>query len=191
MTLFLLLTGAYMLGNILTASLIGKLLFKENIRSRGSGNPGARNAGRLFGKKAFVATFVGDALKGVLAVGTAKWLGFDAVVELLALVTVMLGHVFPVLMKFRGGKGVSTFIGGLLVFNPLLFAVFAGVFLLGYPFLKSFTRAGLVAVGVLPFIVLAFSYGIPAFVMSCFVTILLFVAHREDVKTYAGKELRK
>jgi acyl phosphate:glycerol-3-phosphate acyltransferase len=191
MTLFLLLTGVYMLGNILTASLIGKLLFKENIRSGGSGNPGARNAGRLFGKKAFVATFVGDALKGVLAVGTAKWLGFDAVVELLALVTVMLGHVFPVLMKFRGGKGVSTFIGGLLVFNPLLFAVFAGVFLLGYPFLKSFTRAGLVAVGFLPFIVLAFSYGIPAFVMACFVTIWLCVDHREDVKTYAGKELRK
>ena len=72
---------------------------------RGSGNPGARNAGRLFGKKAFVATFVGDALKGALAVCAAKWLGFDAIVELLALVAVMLGHVFPVLLKFRGGKG--------------------------------------------------------------------------------------
>jgi acyl phosphate:glycerol-3-phosphate acyltransferase len=181
MTLFLLLTGSYMLGTILTASLIGNLFFKKNIRLEGSGNPGARNAGRLFGKKAFVATFIGDALKGVLAVGAAKWLGFGAAVELVVLFAVMLGHVYPVLLKFRGGKGVSTFIGGILVFNPLLFAVFAGLFLLVYPFLKSFTIAGLSAIGVLPVIVLAFSYGIPAFGVACLVTSLLFIAHREDL----------
>lgn len=182
MTLFLLLTGTYMLGNILTAALVSMLLFKEDIRSGGSGNPGARNAGRLFGKKAFVATFVGDALKGAVAVGVARWLGYGATVELLVLFTVMLGHVFPVSWKFRGGKGVSTYIGGLLIFNPLLFAVFAGLFLLGYPFLKSFTLAGLGAIGFLPLIVLAFSYGIPACSVACSVTALLFVAHREDVR---------
>ena len=126
------------------------MLFKGDIRSGGSGNPGARNAGRLFGKKAFVVTFVGDALKGAIVVGVAGWFDFGAAVELLALVAVMLGHVFPIFLKFRGGKGVSTFIGGLLVFDPLLFAVFVGLFLLGYPLLKSFTIAGLLAIGFLP-----------------------------------------
>ncbi len=182
MTLFLLLAGVYMLGNILTAPLISQLFFKGDIRSEGSGNPGARNAGRLFGKKAFVTTFVGDALKGAIAVGVARWLDFGAAIELLALVAVMLGHVFPVILKFRGGKGVSTFIGGLLVFNSLLFAVFAGLFLLGYPFLKSFTLAGLGAIGFLPLIVLGFSYGMPAVSAACLVTALLFVTHRKDIK---------
>ena len=179
MTLFLILAGVYMLGNILTAPLISQLFFKGDIRSEGSGNPGARNAGRLFGKKAFVATFVGDALKGAIAVGVARWFDFG---ELLALVAVMLGHVFPVTLKFRGGKGVSTFIGGLFVFNPLLFAVFAGLFFLGYPFLKSFTLAGLGAMGCLPLIVLSFSYGISAVSVACLVTALLFVAHRNDIR---------
>lgn len=182
MTLILLLTSVYMLGNILTAPLISQLFYKEDIRAEGSGNPGARNVGRLFGKKAFVATFVGDALKGAIAVGVVKGLDFGAAIELLALVAVMVGHVFPAILKFRGGKGVSTFIGGLLVFNPLLFAVFAGLFLLSYPFLKSFTLAGLGAVGFLPLIVFAFSYGMPAVGVACLVTALLFVAHRKDIR---------
>ena len=142
MKIFLLLIGAYLLGNMLTGSIVSRLFYKKEIRVEGSGNPGARNAGRLFGKKAFVATFLGDALKGVLAVVAARWLGFGMVGELLALIAVTMGHMYPALFKFRGGKGMSTFIGGLLVFNPVVFAIFAGIFLLSYPFTKSFTVAG-------------------------------------------------
>ncbi|MFJ7935314.1 glycerol-3-phosphate acyltransferase [Sporosarcina sp. NPDC096371] len=182
MTLLLLLIGAYMLGNVLTASIISKFLYKKNIRVEGSGNPGARNAGRVLGKKAFVATFIGDAVKGALTVLTARWIGFEASVELLALFVVMLGHNYPVWLKFRGGMGVSTFIGGMLAFNPLLFAVFVGLFVVFYPILKSFTVAGLNAVVWIPTLVLAFAYGIPAFLMANFVAALLLFAHREDLK---------
>lgn len=182
MTLFLLLTGAYLMGNILTASIISRLFYKKNIQIEGSGNPGARNAGRVLGKKAFVATFIGDALKGIFAVGIAKWLGFDATIELLALLAVMLGHVYPFVLKFRGGMGVSTFIGGMLAFNPVLFAVFVGLFVIFYPFIKSFTIAGLSAVVVIPIIVLAFSYGYPVFIVACLLSVLLLFVHREDLQ---------
>lgn len=182
MTLFLLLIGSYMLGTVLTASIISKFFYKKNISGQGSGNPGARNAGRVLGKKAFVATFIGDALKGAVAVLIARWLGFAAPVELLALFVVMLGHNYPVWLRFRGGMGVSTFIGGMLAFNPLLFAVFVGVFVVVYPFLKSFTVAGLSTVVWIPTLVLIFSYGIPTFISACLVAGLLLFAHRKDLK---------
>ena len=82
MTLIFLVVGSYMLGNVLTGSIISNFFFKKDIRIEGSGNPGARNAGRVFGKKAFVATFIGDALKGVLAICLPSGFGFGAAVEL-------------------------------------------------------------------------------------------------------------
>lgn len=182
MTLILLLVGSYILGNVLTGSIISNVFFKKDIRIEGSGNPGARNAGRVFGKKAFIATFIGDALKGALVIFVAKWLGFGVVVELFALFAVTLGHVYPLFLKFHGGMGVSTFIGGMLAFNPLLFAVFMGLFFVFYPFLKSFTLAGLSAVLFMPFLVLAFSYGMPVFIAACLLSLLLLFTHRDDLK---------
>jgi glycerol-3-phosphate acyltransferase PlsY len=182
MTLILVIIGSYLLGHMLTGSIISNLFYKKNIRTEGSGNPGARNAGRIFGKKAFIATFIGDALKGAFAVFLAKWLGLGPTEELLALFAVTSGHVFPVFLKFRGGMGVSTFIGGMLVFNPLLFAVFIGVFLVFYPFLKSFTLAGMSGVVLMPIVVLAFSYETPVFIAACLLSALLLFTHWEDLK---------
>ncbi|NYF25650.1 glycerol-3-phosphate acyltransferase [Sporosarcina sp. JAI121] len=182
MTLIILIVCSYILGNVLTGSIIGSFYYKKEIRIEGSGNPGARNAGRVFGKKAFVATFIGDAMKGALVVLGAKWLGFGATIELFALFAVMLGHVFPLLLKFRGGMGVSTFIGGMLLFDPMLFTFFAGLFLIFYTVLKSFTLAGLSAVVMIPILVLLFSYGIPVFIAASLLSVLLLFTHRDDLK---------
>ena len=181
MILMSLIIGSYLLGNLLTASLISTFYYKEEIRSKGSGNPGARNVGRLYGRKAFVATFLGDALKGVIVVFAVRLLGFDQLIELLALVSVVVGHVYPVLFKFRGGKGVSTFIGGLLVFSPLVFAVFIGVFVVLYLFIKNFTAAGLTAIVSLPIILLVFSYHTQFILIACLLSGIILIAHREDL----------
>ena len=174
--------GSYGIGNILTGPMISKLFYRQEIRGVGSGNPGARNAGRLYGKRAFVGTFIGDALKGALVISIAHQLGLGESSQLLALFAVILGHIYPLLYKFRGGKGVSTLIGGLLIFNPIVFGVFVGLFIFIYPFLKSFTLAGLCAILLIPVIVLGFSYGITAFVIACFVSALILYAHRQDLK---------
>ncbi|MBE1553245.1 glycerol-3-phosphate acyltransferase [Sporosarcina limicola] len=188
MTLLYLLLGSYLLGNILTATIISNLFYKKEIHSEGSGNPGARNVGRVFGKKAFVATFFGDAIKGALAVLATKWLGFGMTIEILALIAVLLGHIYPVFFKFRGGQGISAFIGGLLAFNLPTFAVFVGIFLLLYAFIRSFTVAGLSAIVVVPVIVLSLSLGLQVFIATCFLSSLVLLAHKDDLKEKFMKE---
>lgn len=182
MLLICLIIGSYILGNLLVGSLISTFYYKEEIRTKGSGNPGARNVGRLYGKKAFVVTFLGDALKGAIAVFAARMFGSDQLIELLVLVSVVVGHVYPILFKFRGGKGVSTFIGGLIVFNPLVLLVFVGVFAVLYLFVKNFTVAGISAVVSLPVILLVFSYHTQFILLACLLSGIILVAHREDLR---------
>jgi glycerol-3-phosphate acyltransferase PlsY len=181
MTILLLLIGSYLVGNVLTATVIGNLFYKRKIRAEGSGNPGARNAGRVLGKKAFVATFLGDALKGAVAVFAAKWLGFNMTLEIAALFAVMLGHIFPVFFKFRGGQGVSTFIGGLLALHLPTVAVMIGVFGVLYAFIRSFTLAGFGAMVLVPLIFFLFSLGTAASIGMCFCLGLLVVTHKDDL----------
>ena len=182
MMIILLIVCSYLLGNVLTGSIISKLFYKQEIRTVGSGNPGARNVGRLYGKKAFILTFLGDALKGTLTVLAAKLLGFGPTIELFALFSVIVGHVYPIMYKFRGGKGISAFIGGLILFNPLVFATFVGVFIILYPFIKSFTVAGMIAILSLPIIMFLHSYNVTSIIIACFVSGLVLLAHRENLK---------
>ncbi|QUW20542.1 glycerol-3-phosphate acyltransferase [Sporosarcina sp. Marseille-Q4063] len=181
MALISLIIGSYLLGNLLTGSVISTFYYNQEIRTKGSGNPGARNVGRLYGRKAFVVTFLGDALKGAIAVLAARYLGFNQLIELLLLLSVVAGHIYPILFKFRGGKGVSTFIGGLLVFSPLVFATFFGVFAALYIVIKNFTAAGISAIVSLPIILLVFSYHTQFLLLACLLSGIILVAHREDL----------
>ena len=112
--------AAYLLGSIPFAMVASRIFGLADPRSYGSGNPGATNVLRSGNKKAALVTLVGDALKGWAAVFVARQLDFsDAVVGLVAL-AVFFGHLFPIFLKFRGGKGVATAIGVLLALDPLL-----------------------------------------------------------------------
>lgn len=187
MVLFIIIV-AYLIGNLLVGEVISRFFYKKNIRTEGSGNPGARNAGRLYGKKAFIVTFIGDALKGTFVIFLAKQLGYGTDIELLALFAVTLGHIYPIIYKFRGGKGVSTFIGGLLAFNPLVFGLFIGLFVLFYPISRSFTLAGLCAILLMPVIILGFAYDMIACLIACCISILVIYAHRDNLQKNFQKE---
>ncbi|MBB4824594.1 glycerol-3-phosphate acyltransferase PlsY [Sporosarcina luteola] len=180
MTVVFLIISAYLLGTVLTAAWVGKL-FGRNIRIEGSGNPGARNAGRVLGKSAFVLVFLGDALKGAIPVATARWLELGTTVELSVLLAAMLGHILPVFFRFRGGQGISTYIGGLLLFHPPLFAGFAAVFLLLYPFIRSFTLAGFGAIVAIPFLACLFPFDHLVPLLLGALSILLISAHLKDL----------
>lgn len=112
--------AAYLLGSIAFAVLSAKLFKLADPRTYGSGNPGATNVLRTGNKKAALFTLLGDALKGSVAVLAAQALALpEATVGLVAL-AVFLGHLYPVFLKFKGGKGVATAAGVLLALAPLV-----------------------------------------------------------------------
>jgi acyl phosphate:glycerol-3-phosphate acyltransferase len=121
--------AAYLLGSVPFAMISSRLFGLADPRSYGSGNPGATNVLRSGNKKAALFTLIGDALKGWVAVFIAQKTGFgDNVVGLVAL-AVFFGHLFPVFLKFKGGKGVATGAGVLVALDPLLGLAVAGTWL--------------------------------------------------------------
>lgn len=121
----LLVVFSYLLGSIPTGYLLVRLFRNQDIRSVGSGNIGATNVLRSGGKGLGAATFILDVVKGALAVGLAAWIAPQMTtafpprdIEALAAVVAVLGHMFPVWLRFRGGKGVATGFGVFLVAAP-------------------------------------------------------------------------
>ncbi len=120
--IFLALLLSYLLGSLLAGPLLARFL-GQDLRSAGSGNPGATNAVRLLGRRAGYAVFLWDAGKGWLAgLYIPLWFAPHAMGWLppLTVLAALLGHVYPVFSRFRGGKGVATFLGGTLALAPPL-----------------------------------------------------------------------
>lgn len=122
--LYSMLIGSYLLGSLSFAIIVSKFMKMDDPRSYGSNNAGATNVMRSGNKKAAALTLLGDLLKGVLVVLIARYIlgdqtGADAIVGFCG-VMVVIGHIYPIFFKFKGGKGVATAIGVLLGFSPLL-----------------------------------------------------------------------
>lgn len=124
--------AAYALGCFNTGYYLVRWKTGRDLRQLGSGNSGAKNAGRILGPWGFGASLLGDMLKGGLAVGAAQLGGFTTVGQGLVMVAVVAGHNWPAQLGFRGGKGAATSYGALLFFDPvvagLMLAAFAGLF---------------------------------------------------------------
>ncbi len=123
-----LIISAYLLGSVPTGYLLGSLTGVD-VRKAGSGNVGATNVARVLGKGRGAATLIADAAKGWLPVFAAPALGLTVLVAVLAGVAAFLGHLYPIFLRFKGGKGVATAMGVLLCLAPMvtlvLFVIFA------------------------------------------------------------------
>lgn len=108
---------AYIVGSFVTAYFVARLM-GHDLAQEGSGNLGARNAGRQLGAWAFFVVMIGDGLKGMLVVVAGHQLHFSSFAVAVALLCVVMGHIFPFWLRYKGGKGVATAIGGLIVYIP-------------------------------------------------------------------------
>lgn len=117
-TVIILISVAYLLGNISPSILIGKI-YGVDIKSEGSGNAGTTNALRVLGKKAGIITLVIDISKGIVAVVIGRYFG-NEFIAMACGVMVFVGHIWPVFFKFKGGKGVATAFGVILAINPFM-----------------------------------------------------------------------
>jgi glycerol-3-phosphate acyltransferase PlsY len=177
----------YLLGSIPFGLVLTRLAGTEDLRSIGSGSIGATNVLRTGSKGLAAATLIGDALKGTLAVVIAGYYGGPNA-AMLAAFGAFLGHLYPVWLKFKGGKGVATYIGVLIgLFWPA--AVIFCVMWLATAFTTRYSSlSALIAAFVTPLFL--WWFGHPA-LASLFVimTMLLFYAHRENIKRLqAGTE---
>ena len=116
----------------------------------GSGNPGATNVLRSGNKKAALMTLIGDALKGSVAVLIAQQMGLSNTVIALVALAVFLGHLYPVFLKFKGGKGVATAAGVLLALDPILGLIVTGIWLLVAYVSRYSSLAALIAAAAAP-----------------------------------------
>jgi acyl phosphate:glycerol-3-phosphate acyltransferase len=121
---------AYLLGSIPFGYLLTRLATGRDVRQAGSGNIGATNVLRTVGRKLGIITLVLDIAKGTLAVVTAQLLTGDAKVMAFAALAVCAGHVFPIFLKFQGGKAVATFAGAFGYLMPIPLLATAGIFLI-------------------------------------------------------------
>ena len=154
MTLRALLLAAYLLGSIPFAIVSSRIFGLADPRKYGSGNPGATNVLRSGNKKAALLTLLGDAAKGAVAVLLAKHFAYPldfgpATIAAVAL-AVFLGHLYPVFLRFKGGKGVATAAGVLLALNPWLGLAVLGTWIAVAALFRYSSLAALVAAAAAP-----------------------------------------
>jgi acyl phosphate:glycerol-3-phosphate acyltransferase len=172
---------SYLLGCIATGFYLVRIRTGKDVREMGSGNIGARNVGRVLGSHGFWITLVGDAAKGVLAVWMALHFTGDHHVATLALLAAVIGHVWPIQLKFRGGKGIATSLGALALCNFHLALVFVGLFALVYLLLRRTTLAGLLAFAFLPLANLFLNHDSMGVVLVSILAGLVLLAHRKNL----------
>lgn len=187
--------GAYLLGSISFAVVASKLFGIADPRTYGSKNPGATNVLRSGNKKAAIATLIGDAAKGWLAVWLAvryqEQLGVGDIAIALVAIAVFLGHLWPVFFRFVGGKGVATAAGVLLGLNVWLgLATLATWLVVAYAFRYS-SLAALAAAVFAPFYY-GLLFGIDAILIAvAAMSMLLLFRHSANISNLmAGKESR-
>lgn len=129
--------GAYLIGCFTTGYYLVRVWTGKDIRETGSGSSGARNVGRILGKQGFFLTVLGDFAKGALAVWLAREWTNDELCAALAVPAVVAGHLWPVQLKFRGGKGVITSLAALLVFDYRMALTCAALFAVIFIFTRK------------------------------------------------------
>ena len=186
----------YLLGSVNTSIIVGKLFYKADVREYGSGNAGATNVLRTFGKTAAIAVVAGDFLKGVLAcligryvfgevnTGSGIFLG-----EYFAGFFAVIGHNWPAYFNFKGGKGVMTSFAVILMFSPISALICLGAFIVIVA-VTRYVSLGSMLSAVL-FLVMAFIFKepLPMLLIGTLLVALIIIRHSANIKRLlAGNE---
>jgi glycerol-3-phosphate acyltransferase PlsY len=177
----------YLLGSIPFGILVTRAMGLGDLRAIGSGNIGATNVLRTGNKGAALATLLLDGAKGAVAVLLARWLVAEDAAQVAGLAA-FLGHLFPVWLGFRGGKGVATFIGVMLALNWLVGLAVCVTWLVGAVVTRTSSIAALVAAAGSGLFVLVLTDG-SLLLLTLILTVLVYVRHSENLKRIkAGTE---
>ncbi|MFC2013559.1 glycerol-3-phosphate 1-O-acyltransferase PlsY [Chloroflexota bacterium] len=146
----------YLLGSIPFAYIVGRLIKRIDIRQAGGGNVGALNTMREVGTAAGLGVLAADVAKGAVAVLIAQWLGVSLIFVFIAGLTAVLGHNWPVFLKFRGGMGLATTMGALLAVAPIEFVISFAIMVVVVLITSNIRLGAGVGLALLPLIIWGF-----------------------------------
>jgi glycerol-3-phosphate acyltransferase PlsY len=181
---------AYLCGSISTGAILARQAGVD-IRRSGSGNIGATNVARTAGGKAGILTLLGDMAKGFLPVMGARFLGFSEITLAAMASAAFLGHLYPIFLKFSGGKGVATALGVFLGLTPQAMVIPLAFFLVTFVWSRIVSLASMVAAVVTPVVVFLWPYP-KIYALSCLaVSLLILIRHRENIQRLLRGEEKK
>ena len=173
----------YIIGSIPFGLILTKTFIKTDLRTIGSGNIGATNVLRTGNKKLALATLLLDSSKGALLIILAHLytLQFGSIAVMLVGLGAVLGHCFPIWLKFKGGKGVATALGVLLAAVPYAGLAACATWLITAKITKISSLSALIAVLIAP-IVTFFVYGVSPAGICAMITLLVWIRHKDNIK---------
>ncbi len=174
------LLAAYLLGAVPFGLLFGKMAGID-VRQSGSGNIGATNVNRLLGRKLGIATLLCDIGKGYLPMYLINTMTGNGDIVLLGGGAAFLGHIYPVYLGFKGGKGVATALGVFLYLQPLA-VVFAALLFVGVVYLSGYVSLGsLIGTGMMPVFVRLLNGAPGQIILAGFIALLVWLKHRDNI----------
>ncbi len=190
---------AYLLGSFNFAIFISKKFYNKNIKKLGSKNAGATNMLVNFGKPAALVTLFGDALKGFMSVFICKIVCSKIMVnannivilEYFVLFFALIGHIFPIFYKFKGGKGIAVTAGAMIFIDVKIFLTLITVFIIIFKFSKIVSLSSLSATVFYPILTFVFNYynykistkiTLITTIISTIVSIIIIFAHKKNIK---------
>lgn len=187
---FVLLVLAYLVGSIPFGLVVGKLFYGVDVRQHGSGNVGTTNVFRVLGKRAGVAVLVCDMLKGYVPAAIAAAL-FHPWATIFIAAAPVVGHIYSIFLKGRGGKGIATGAAVVLALVPLVFAIILVVWIVLLLTTRYVSVASLVAAFLVPVLTIAFDEPLPYKIAGVLVAVIVWWAHRGNIqRLLAGEEPR-
>ena len=173
----------YLIAAIPTGVVLSRLMGGEDVRQKGSGNIGATNVYRVAGKLAGVLTLIGDTLKGFLPLLAFKtWLEPTPTQLGIASAVAILGHCYPIYLKFKGGKGVATALGIFLVLSPKVVFFALIVFILTVAITRYISLGSVLAALSAPLLILLLNHPQPIFLATLFIAALVIWRHNSNIK---------
>ena len=186
MTVFLIILISYLIGSI-PFGLLGKFFFKiEDPRTFGSKNIGATNVLRSGSKKAAAFTLFFDMFKGFIAVFISSFIDNDLVY--LAILSVVFGHIFPIYLLFKGGKGVATFLGALVSYSAVVGSLTLLAWITVFYFTRKSSVAGISAIVLSNLFLFVFCDNTSVKFTVLLLSIFILFKHSENIKRLLNKE---
>ena len=178
---FFVIPASYALGCLVTGYYLVRWRTGLDIRNLGSGSVGARNVNRVLGRTGFWITLTGDALKGAIAIAAGRWLGASAPAVTLSLLAVVIGHLFPLQLRFHGGKGIAVSLGAVGVLDYRIAAGWILVFAVLFFASRRYMLSGMVSVLLVPVITAVLGWPFTTMIIFMGWAGLILFAHRHHI----------